>query len=98
MTKLEIIDNTNNGTLQLNQFEDGLKQVLALHSLPTEGIFVDVSQRLNVFKNLESVLVQITESEKNQSIYLSKFIASVASGLFDASLNYLWDETILQTR
>jgi len=97
-TKLQIIDNTNNNTLQLNQFEDGLKQVLALHSLPTEGIFVDVNQRLNVFKNLESVLVQITEPEKKQSIYLSKFIASVASGLFDASLNYLWDETILQIR
>lgn len=97
-TKLQIIDNTNNNTLQLNQFEDGLKQVLALHSLPTDGIFVDVNQRLNVFKNLESVLVQITETEKKQSIYLSKFIASVASGLFDASLNYLWDETILQIR
>ena len=96
--KLQIIENTDNNALQLNQFEDGLKQVLALHSLPTEGIFVDVSQRLNVFKNLESVLVQITESEKNQSIYLAKFIASVASGLFDASLNYLWDETILQIR
>lgn len=98
INKIQIIENTDNNALQLNQFEDGLKEVLALHSLPTEGIFVDVNQRLNVFKNLDSVLVQITESEKNQSIYLSKFIASVASGLFDASLNYLWDETILQIR
>jgi len=36
--------------------------------------------------------------EKQNSIYLSKFIASVAGGLFDAALNYMWDETILQIR
>lgn len=96
--KLQVVENNQNNSLQLNQFEDGLKQVLAIHSLPTDGIFVDVNQRLNVFKNLDSVLIQISEIEKNQSVYLSKFIASVASGLFDASLNYLWDETILQIR
>jgi hypothetical protein len=31
-------------------------------------------------------------------MYLSKFIAAVRSGLFDAALNYLWDETISELR
>ena len=31
-------------------------------------------------------------------MYLSKFLAAVTAGLFDAALNYLWDETILQLR
>ena len=44
------------------------------------------------------MISQIEPNEKEQSLYLSKFIAGVASGLFDAALNYLWDETILQIR
>ncbi|WP_407485008.1 hypothetical protein [Elizabethkingia miricola] len=87
-----------NGLIQLNEFETGLKQVLSLHSLPSEGIFVGIQERGNVFKNLGTVLMQITPDERQQSLYLSKFIASTASGLFDASLNYLWNETILQIR
>lgn len=90
--------NVNNGLIQLNEFESGIKQILSLHSLPNEGIFVDIPERINVFKNLDSVLNQITQEDKQQSLYLSKFIASTASGLFDSSLNYLWDETILQIR
>lgn len=92
------IRQASNGLIQLNEFETGLKQVLSLHNLPSEGVFVDILERANVFKNLDAVLNQITQEEKQQSLYLSKFIASTASGLFDASLNYLWDETILQIR
>ena len=88
----------NSGLIQLNEFENGLKQVLSLYSLPIEGVFVNIPERVNVFKNLDSVLAQISNDEKAQSLYLSKFIASTASGLFDASINYLWDETILQIR
>lgn len=71
---------------------------LEQHNLPSEGIFVGVPERINVFKNIEGVIDQIAHQEKQQSLYLSKFIAGVASGLFDAALNYLWDETILQIR
>lgn len=84
--------------IQLRDFEGGLISFLEQHSLPSEGIFVGVPERMNVFKNFDSVIVQIDEREKQQSLYLSKFIAGVASGLFDAALNYLWDETILQIR
>jgi hypothetical protein len=31
-------------------------------------------------------------------VYLSKFAAAVAAGLFDAALNYLWDETVFELR
>lgn len=90
--------NTQNGLIQLHQFEHELKNVLAFHSLPVEKVFVDLQERGKVFMNLNSVLNQISNDEKLQSLYLSKFIASTAAGLFDASLNYLWDETILQIR
>jgi len=95
--KLEIIRPTSYD-VQLRDFEGGLVSFLKQHDLPSDGIFVGVPERLNVFKNLEGVIVQIDSNDKQQSLYLSKFIAGVASGLFDAALNYLWDETILQIR
>ncbi len=90
--------NTKNYDTQLREFEGGLINFLTIHNLPSDKIFVGVHERLNVFKNIESVIMQVDEKEKRSSVYISKFIASVASGLFDAALNYLWDETILQIR
>lgn len=84
--------------VQLMGFENGLVGFLAQHNLPSEGIFVGVPERLKVFNNLEDVIAQIPSADKMQSLYLSKFLAGVASGLFDAALNYLWDETIMQIR
>lgn len=84
--------------VQLRDFEGGLINFLEQHDLPSYNIFVGVPERLNVFKNIDGVISQIKPKEKEQSLYLSKFIAGVASGLFDAALNYLWDETILQIR
>ncbi len=96
--KVTVNPQPNDGLIQLSEFETGLKEVLYFHSLPTENVFVELPERVNVFKNLDTVLYQISPEIRNQSLYLSKFIASTASGLFDASLNYLWDETILQIR
>ena len=95
--KLEIIK-TANYDVQLQEFEGGLISFLEQHDLPSVGIFVGVPERLNVFNSIDSIINKINPNEKQQSLYLSKFIAAVASGLFDAALNYLWDETILQIR
>lgn len=82
----------------LNRFEEHILRFLEKHELPTEGIFVSVTERMNVFNNTGGVLAKIDPKEKNNSIYLSKFLAAAASGLFDAALNYIWDETVLQLR
>lgn len=87
-----------NYDVQLKDFEKGLIIFLEDHDLPSEALFVDIHQRLNVFNNLEGVITKIPKQQKQQSLYLSKFIAAAASGLFDAALNYLWDETIIQIR
>lgn len=97
MTDLIVADD-NNYPEQLNNFEQGLVSFLDNHNLPSEGIFVSVEQRLIVFKNIDHVIQQLDNQLTTKSIYLSKFLAASASGLFDAALNYLWDETILQLR
>ena len=96
--EMNVIQPTRNYDVQLRDFEGGLVSFLENNGLPSEDIFVAVQERVIVFKNLEGVIFQIDVGNKLQSLYLSKFLAAVASGLFDAALNYLWDETILQIR
>ncbi len=96
-THLQTIERNTYG-VQLQNFEKGLIDFLKTNNLPVDNIFVGLPERLKVFTNLEGVIVQVGDDIKGQSVYLSKFIASIATGLFDAALNYLWDETILQIR
>lgn len=93
-----LIKKEENYEVQIQDFENGLQRILKHYSLPTEGIFVEIKQRQIVFKNVESVIEMIEIPKRVTSVYISKFIAAVASGLFDAALNYLWDETVQELR
>lgn len=84
--------------VQLQNFEIALLGFLAQQGLPTQSVFVAMDERATVFMNVTKVLMKISDEQKPRSVYISKFIAAVASGLFDAALNYLWDETILELR
>lgn len=83
---------------QLQSFESGFLSVVESYGLPSQNIFVGVPERATVFKNVDGVLSNLPEEQKGSSVYLSKFLAATASGLFDAALNYLWDETIQEIR
>ena len=43
-------------------------------------------------------LRRLPVGERGRSIYVSKLIAAAAAGLFDAALNYLWNETVSELR
>ena len=83
---------------QIKQFEDRLLDFIGQYGLPTSQVLVQVNERLRVFSNVESVIERIDFEQRERSIYISKFIAAAAAGLFDAALNYLWDETIYELR
>jgi hypothetical protein len=83
---------------ELQTFEQGLVQFIAGQGLPTSKVLVPVPERLRVFGNVEHVLGRLDAARKADSAYISKFLAAAASGLFDAALNYLWDETIYELR
>lgn len=83
---------------QVRDFEQGLLGFLADRSLPSESIFVQVRERGVIFKNIDDVLDDLKIEQRSEAIYISKFIAAIATGLFDAALNYLWDETVAQLR
>ncbi len=84
--------------LQIAPFENGLLNYLRSYGLPSQGIFASIDERKVTVANLHNVVIKIPEADRLTSTYLSKYVAAAAAGLFDAALNYLWDETIIQLR
>lgn len=74
---------------ELQAFENGLLTFIERHGLPAKNVLLPVPERMKVFSNVEAVLDLLPAEYKQNSIYISKFIAASASGLFDAALNYL---------
>lgn len=82
----------------LANHEITLVEVIDNLGLPSKDVLVPLTERMRVFKNIEDVVSHIQPQIRKESYYISKFIAAVSSGLFDAALNYLWDETIESLR
>ena len=82
----------------VDTFESQLTTYLDEVGLPSSEILVPVSSRKPVFNNMYDALASMTVSQKSEAVYISKFTAACAAGLFDAALNYLWNETIRNLR
>jgi len=83
---------------ELTQFESRLTEFLNELGLPNENILVPLSERWRFIKNVHDSLLVLTPEQLAQSNYIAKFVSAVASWLFDAALNYLWNETINSLR
>jgi len=66
--------------------------------LPHEGIIASSRERDVMSQNLPSTIQQLSEQSKRDAVYLSKFVASSAIGLYDAALNYIWNEVVISLR
>jgi hypothetical protein len=76
----------------------GLNKYLKQLGLPSEGILVPVREQRKVIQTLPDVVAELEPALKAGSFYLAKFVAACGAGLFDAALNFVWDETVLQLR
>jgi hypothetical protein len=83
---------------QLANQQEQFLQLLESVGLPSKDIFVPVKERAVVFQNAHALLDKIGDESRSHAAYISKFFAAVAGGLFDAALNYIWDETVLHLR
>ncbi len=79
-------------------FNAPLAGFLGSLGLPTERVLVDFAERRFVLQSLQQTLDVLPYAEREKAYYLSKFSVAIAVGLFDAALNFLWDETILALR
>ena len=75
-----------------------LAEYLGGIGLPTENVLMPVDERTFVIRALESTINILPIEEREKAFYLSKFAVSASVGLFDAALNYLWNETISALR
>src|SRR5438045_1512719 len=66
--------------------------------LPTDNIIATTAERGIIAANLPTLLDALPPSEKQDARYLSKFVGATAVGLFDAALNYVWNEVVLNLR
>lgn len=79
---------------QMTRFEE----LLVFNGLPSENIIASIDERQTIVDALPNILNKMSKEEKGDAIYLSKFIAGAAIGLFDASLNYVWNEVVVNLR
>lgn len=80
------------------KLEKSLITYLKENGLPYESVLVPAQQRITVYRNIPDVISKLCPQTRSKSLYISKFVATVTAGLFDAALNYLWDETINELR
>jgi hypothetical protein len=82
----------------VDEFTMQLTAYLGTLGLPSKDVLVEISERKNVLTNLPSVVGRLDPATRGKSIYISKFAAACVVGLFDAALNFMWDETIASLR
>ncbi len=82
----------------LHRFEAVVLAQLEQVGLPDDRLFVSVDERQVMLANMPAVLAALDAETLARSYYISKMIAASAVGLFDAALNYLWDELVSELR
>ena len=68
---------------------------LTSFGLPSDNVIATDQERKIIAQNLPIFLNELSDEEKQDARYLSKFVGASAIGLFDAGLNYVWNEVIL---
>ncbi len=77
---------------------ESFKIFLESVGLPTNNIIANDFERNIITANIKNYLQTLSEEEKQNARYLSKFVGASAIGLFDAALNYIWNEVVLNLR
>jgi hypothetical protein len=66
--------------------------------LPSENIIADQEQRRLIGDNLDNLIRNLPAETKKDARYLSKFVIGAGFGLFDYSLNAVWNEVVINLR
>ena len=98
MGELQRTTSTSVARRDLEQFETLLMGELAAMGLPTDEVLVEVRERGRMLSTVRDTVHELDDAVLERSYYISKMISAAAVGLFDAALNYLWDETVGELR
>lgn len=73
-------------------------EFLADIGLPHDNIIADQSQRKIIGDTLPQYIAALPDEVKREGRYLSKFVVGAGYGLFDYSLNAIWNEVVIDLR
>lgn len=93
---MDLISKSEGGLLSTDTTK--FEGYLAHLGLPTENIIASLPERKIIENNLPAFIESLPPEVKRDARYLSKFVAGAAIGLFDASLNYVWNEVVINLR
>jgi hypothetical protein len=82
----------------VDKFAEGFHGYLSGLGLPTDGVLVAPEQRMRVIHNVPALVEMLAAEQRGEAMYVSKFIAACGAGLFDAALNFIWDEVVVRLR
>ncbi len=82
----------------VGSFAAGVTKYLEGVGLPSEGVLADEEERLTALRTAVGLLNRLDEKQLADGLYISKFVAACGAGLFDAALNFIWDEVVLRLR
>lgn len=74
----------------ISDFNEPFTNYLTNLGLPITGIQAPISARQTVINSIESEINKIPKDNRQYAIYLTRFLSSVAAGLFDGAVAYLW--------
>lgn len=85
-----------------NQLVDHQAQLIVDYlesvGLPSENIIAELQERETIGKNLPDFIEKLPQEVKSGARYLSKFVVGAGYGLFDYSLNAIWNEVVIDLR
>lgn len=99
ITKKQVVGIENiQSDLDLTLLETKMCSMLDKLKLPSDSLLAPVKDRAAMVNNVDGVLSVLDLDTRSSSFYISKMIAAATVGLFDAALNYLWDELVSSLR
>lgn len=66
--------------------------------LPSDNIIADIAERKIIGDNIHGLIDGLHPDVKKDARYLSKFVVGAGFGLFDYSLNAVWNEVVINLR
>jgi len=85
-------------TAAIDRFADDFQSYLVNLGLPAMNVLAAVDERSKIIRNLPELVATLSDDQREGAMYMSKFIAACGAGLFDAALNFLWDEVVVRLR
>lgn len=91
-----ILNNSNTSLIEPQSYS--AINFLRDSGLPIDNIIASSDERKIIENNLPNYINNLPSDVKQDARYLSKFVIGAATGLFDYSLNSIWNEIVLALR